>query len=170
MINVAEDADTIVLGGELGDERGVFDFESDFAADLRCIPMVVRFKLDRVGIKLSLRQWSKIGATNRQALLARRCDTRHEAEAYRQELVGLVMAASKEAIVSLPADPAPAWSELSEVPTAVTQQALKSETAPPTLQEWSRLSTIQRFALLKLSRSNHDNDNFLPALREFGLR
>jgi hypothetical protein len=27
----------------------------------------------------------------------------------------------------------------------------------------------QRFALFKLTRPNHDNDNFIPAMREFGL-
>lgn len=28
---------------------------------------------------------------------------------------------------------------------------------------------LQRFALYKLTRPGHDNDNFLPAMREFGL-
>ena len=37
----------------------LFAFESDFVATLRCVPMAVRFKLDRCGIKLSLRQWSR---------------------------------------------------------------------------------------------------------------
>ena len=37
----------------------LFDFERDFAGSLRCIPMVARQKLDIVGIKLSLRQWSR---------------------------------------------------------------------------------------------------------------
>jgi hypothetical protein len=34
---------------------------------------------------------------------------------------------------------------------------------------WSALSPLQRFALLKLSRPGHENRNFLPACREFGL-
>ncbi len=37
-------------------DTGMFDFESDFVASLRCIPMCVRFKLDLCEIKLSLRQ------------------------------------------------------------------------------------------------------------------
>ncbi|WP_439648941.1 nitrate reductase associated protein [Leptolyngbya ohadii] len=31
------------------------------------------------------------------------------------------------------------------------------------------LTAMQRFALIKLSRSQHENKNFLPALREFNL-
>lgn len=37
----------------------LFDFERDFAGSLRCIPMIARQKLDIIGIKLSLRQWSR---------------------------------------------------------------------------------------------------------------
>lgn len=65
-------------------EHTFFKFEADFVDTLRCVPMIVRFKLDTVGIKLSLRAWS-------------------------------------------------------------------------------------RFALAKLARGGHENANFLPALREFGL-
>jgi hypothetical protein len=31
------------------------------------------------------------------------------------------------------------------------------------------LSVLQRFALFKLTRPGHDNDNLEPAMREFGL-
>ena len=32
-----------------------------------------------------------------------------------------------------------------------------------------RLHQLERFVLVKLSRDHHDNLNFVPALREFGL-
>ena len=48
-------------GVALGDELRIFDFEADFAHGLRCIPMVVRLKLDRCLIRLSLKQWSRFG-------------------------------------------------------------------------------------------------------------
>jgi hypothetical protein len=38
-----------------------------------------------------------------------------------------------------------------------------------TLQQWASLTPLQRFALIKLSRSGHENSNFLPALQEFQL-
>jgi hypothetical protein len=36
-------------------------------------------------------------------------------------------------------------------------------------EQWAALSPLQRFALIKLSRSSHENSNFLPALKEFQL-
>jgi hypothetical protein len=37
------------------------------------------------------------------------------------------------------------------------------------LANWQQCTPSQRFALIKLSRSNHENANFYPALQEFGL-
>ena len=50
-----------------------FAFERDFADSLRCIPMSVRLKLDRCGIKLSLRQWSRLTFSERKWLSTGRC-------------------------------------------------------------------------------------------------
>ena len=37
-----------------------FDFEEDFVEkNIRCIPMIVRFKMDEAGIKLKLSEWSR---------------------------------------------------------------------------------------------------------------
>ncbi len=41
--------------------------------------------------------------------------------------------------------------------------------ASPTHAEWRALSDLQRFTLTKLTRAGHDNENFFPALVEFGL-
>ena len=38
-----------------------------------------------------------------------------------------------------------------------------------TLDQWAALTPEQRFALIKLSRSDHENENFLPAIKEFHL-
>jgi|JI10StandDraft_1071094.scaffolds.fasta_scaffold123687_1 hypothetical protein len=162
------DANFTVLDG-IGDVRAIFAFEADFAHDLRCIPMVVRFKLDRCGVKLSLRQWSKMGMANRASLLASRCDTGAEIEAYRIAVVHLAKTHCPEAIKWLPLDPEPAWANASRVPAEIIRQATDSGVAPPSPQCWSELSTLQRFALLKLARSDHDNHNFVPAMREMQL-
>jgi hypothetical protein len=47
-----------------------FDFEADFTADLRCIPMAVRRKLDLAGVKLKLQHWSELDEAERAELLA----------------------------------------------------------------------------------------------------
>lgn len=162
------DADATVADG-IGVEQRIFDFEADFAHDLRCIPMVVRFKLDRCGIKLSLRQWSKMGVVNRTSLLAMRCDTAADTEAYSAAVISLATAHCAEDIKKLPIDPEPAWANSRRVPADIIRQATDLGAAPPSPQGWSKLSTLQRFALLKLARSDHDNHNFIPAMREMRL-
>ena len=160
--------DTAADGG-IGDEQRIFGFEADFAKDLRCIPMVVRFKLDRCGVKLSLRQWSRMGAANRGRLLATRGDTAAETEAFRILVIDLATMHCAEAIRWLPVEPEPAWANPVSVPTDVIRQAAACGVAPPTPKGWKHLSVLQRFALLKLARSDHDNHNFVPAMREMGI-
>lgn len=163
------ESDRLSPGGRLESKHGTFEFESDFARDFRYIPMVVRFKLDRVGIKLSLKQWTKIGQANRQALARLACNTLGEVAGYRRSLVSMVEACSPEPIVNLPLDSARAWANTAHVPDEVVSQAASVSIDPPTETQWAMLDTLQRFALLKLARSNHDNHNFKPAMREFGL-
>jgi hypothetical protein len=38
-----------------------------------------------------------------------------------------------------------------------------------TAQQWEKLTPLQRFALIKLSRSGHENKNFPKAMAEFNL-
>jgi hypothetical protein len=37
------------------------------------------------------------------------------------------------------------------------------------LAHWARLSPLQRFALVKLSRPKYDTERIRPALEEFGV-
>ena len=59
-----------------------FNFEEDFVEkNIRCIPMIVRFKMDKAGIKLKLAEWSKFNAGERIELAVKPC--RHENEVKR---------------------------------------------------------------------------------------
>lgn len=147
----------------------LFAFESDFVATLRCVPMAVRFKLDRCGIKLSLRQWSRFTPDDRRSLLTQVCHSLAEVNAYRLHLVALVAVRSGSEAAPLSDQPEPLWEQADTTPQAVSMFARSVGVAPPNALAWSRLSHLQRFTLIKLSRDNHDNVNFIPALREFGL-
>jgi hypothetical protein len=147
----------------------LFAFESDFVATLRCIPMAVRFKLDRVEIKLSLRQWSRFTREDRRALLLAPCETESEVTAYRDTLRDLVAARAGDTAKPLAEQPPPVWTEARRTPEAVTRFAGSLGTHRPSDRQWAGLSELQRFVLVKLTRDNHDNINFLPAMREFGL-
>lgn len=145
-----------------------FEFEADFVESLRCIPMQVRLKLDTCGVKLKLLQWHKFSATQRQELVSLPCQTVEEVEKYRQFLKDLVLQATGENAIDLAIDPNPAWKNTSVMPELVSQKA-KELKVLLTLEQWENLLPVERFALIKLSRSSHENHNFLPALKEFGV-
>lgn len=147
----------------------LFAFEQDFVDSLRCIPMAVRFKLDRVGIKLTLRQWSRLRREERQDLLRRPCASDREVARWRVRLEALVALRADEPITPLPPiDDAP-WERSGEVPVEMATFASSKGLMPPAPEAWAALTLLERYVLVKLSRKGHDNVNFAPALREFGL-
>ena len=62
----------------------------------------------------------------------------------------------------------PVWDATDGPPAAVTAFANAAGVSAPTAEAWRDLTVLQRFVLVKLSRDDHDNVNFVPALREFG--
>jgi hypothetical protein len=147
----------------------VFGFETDFAGTLKCIPMAVRFKLDCCGVKLSLRQWNRFLIEERTVLLHMPCDLPTDVLSYRSTLISLIKERAQENAEEALIDPNPAWNDSTNVPLRIQQHALGLQLPPPSNARWSTLTALQRFALFKLTRPGHDNDNFLPAMREFGL-
>jgi hypothetical protein len=156
-------------GSDIADDPAIFAFEKDFAQSLRCIPMSVRLKLDSVGVKLSLRQWNRLGRPERRALLHLPCDLVAQRAAFREQLMRMLQAQDGAAAASLPVDPQPPWEDQQRVPAQLQDYLAGRQLPALSLSQWRALNVVQRFALLKLSRPAHDNDNFLPALREFGL-
>jgi hypothetical protein len=147
----------------------VFQFESDFAGALYCIPMSVRLKLDNVGVKVSLKQWNKLARDERDQLLARPCEAPADRRAYHEYLVAAIEARTGDKASELPVESSPEWLEASRIPVQVSEYFVAEGRSPLTLQEWAALAPLQRYVLIKLTRPGHSNDNFLPALREFGL-
>lgn len=145
-----------------------FQFEADFVDSLRCIPMQVRYKLDTCGVKLKLPDWNHFSQDERQQLVDRLCSTEAEAQAYREMLHQFVTGHGGDRPSDLPIDPTPEWHNGSVIPTSVQEQSHNFGLAL-TLDQWASLNSLQRFALIKLSRSQHENRNFLPAMQEFGL-
>ena len=144
----------------------LFQFEAEFSASLRCIPMQVRYKLDICRIKLKLLQWNRFSAEERHQLLKLPCQTPEEIQSYRSFLRQLIEAKTGEAAAELPIEADPNWQKDSIIADSVHEKAREVGICL-TMAQWVALSPIQRFALIKLSRSNHENRNFLPALREF---
>lgn len=144
-----------------------FQFESDFVDSLRCIPMEVRLKLDTCGVKLKLPHWHQFNPEERQTLVDLPCTTQSEVPAYREQLYKLVLRTG-DTPADLPIESHPAWLDERTIPESVQNKAQECGISL-SLEQWSQLMPVQRFALIKLSRSSHENRNFLPALKEFQL-
>lgn len=147
----------------------IFEFERDFAGSLRCIPMITRQKLDLVGIKVTLRQWSQLMHEERGLLVDWPCGTEREQAAYRTLVQDLITARADEPVRFLPPQALEDWREENRMPEAVSIQAQAAGVPAPTPEQWAQLAPLRRFALIKLARSNHENENFVPALKEFGI-
>jgi hypothetical protein len=145
-----------------------FQFEADFVQSLRCIPMQVRMKLDTCGIKLKLTHWHQFTQQERQILVEKPCTTAEEIAEYRQYLQQLVIEHTGAPASELPIDPHPAWMDATTIPYTIGEKAQEFGVSL-TLEQWEKLTTAQRFALIKLSRPSHENKNFLPAIQEFKL-
>jgi hypothetical protein len=144
-----------------------FQFEQDFVESLRCIPMQVRYKLDSCGIKLKLHQWNQFTQSDREVLVTNPCDS-DSIGVYGEMLKTLIRVRTGETASELAIDPSPPWLDGTTIPESVQT---KAEAVGVTLQaqQWDTLAPLERFALIKLSRSGHENNNFLPALQEFGV-
>jgi hypothetical protein len=145
-----------------------FRFEQDFVESLRCIPMQVRYKLDTCGIKLKLQQWNLFTLEDRERLVSNDVKDVAMIRAYRSILTELIQARSGEAPTELPVESLPAWLNDWQVP-AVLMARTTDLGRELSIEQWQRLSPLQRFALIKLSQSSHEQNNFQPALAEFGL-
>lgn len=142
-----------------------FAFEADFTADLRCIPMAVRRKLDLAGVKLKLVHWNGLSADERQRLLAWG-DAPEAIDDLRRWLL--------ERSRALPQGPAgtlePAtgcdWQQGEVLPERLRQSCdqLGLRLRPGC---WESLSELERFALVKLSHPGHEHRNLPRALAEF---
>ncbi|RYY30233.1 MAG: nitrate reductase associated protein [Chitinophagaceae bacterium] len=146
-----------------------FNFEEEFMEKgIRCIPMIIRFKLDMAGIKLKLNEWNKLLVQERIDLACRPCNNEEEAKKYRQYLSGLVRKRCNREPTDLAIAGSPGWADRYRIPDLLLDK-LKDTDLFISIRQWQRLTNLQRFALIKLCRPGHESKNFPKALREFGI-
>ncbi len=150
-------------------EKGFFNFEEDFVEDnVRCIPMMVRFKMDAVGIKLKLAEWSKFKMAERIQLAILPASTNEEIKLYHNYLSQLIEKYTGSKPTALLIDAKPAWANLTNIPEMLLQKVKEFDLCITT-DKWKSFTNLQRYALLKLCRPGHENKNFPKAAKEFGL-
>jgi hypothetical protein len=146
-----------------------FQFEEDFIEkSVACIPMVVRFKLDKVGIKLKLSEWSRFSTHERVKLANQLCKAKEDETSYRNYVKLLVIKHTKHAATEISIEHNPAWSNLQSISMQLQAKA-KEFGWEISLEKWGALTNLQRFALIKLCRPGHENRNFPKAMKEFGI-
>jgi hypothetical protein len=146
-----------------------FRFESEFVEpDIKCIPMIVRFKLDACGVKLKLSEWSRMTGSERARFAGAPCTTPDEVRQYREDMRQLVLERTGSIVDEIPVEERPAWSNTDEIPGSIRDKLTENGPTMP-LAQWQQLTPLQRFALVKLSRPSHESKNFMKALREFKL-
>jgi hypothetical protein len=132
--------------------------------------MVVRFNLDRFGLRISLEQWQMLPHEDR-VLLARfpvEDDTEIEPNFDHALFEMMRTHANIEPEWFTPEDN-PAWRDTAAVPDTVLNQAQLASLTAPSAAQWARLEPVQRYVLAKLSRKTASNHDFQPAMKEFGL-
>ena len=146
-----------------------FQFEEEFMENnMRCIPMIIRFKMDMAGIKLKLSEWKKFSTEERIELAFMSCGFNEESEQYARYLASLIKKYTLRHPTIMEVNKTPAWKDLHSIPGALIEK-LKEFNWNLSIVQWGYLTNLQRFALLKLCRPGHENKNFPKAMKEFGL-
>lgn len=148
-------------------DPALFGFEADFAADLRCIPMLVRRKLDLAGVKLKLVHWHGLSEAERRQLLHWPDDGAALLDLRRWLLERSSRLPQGPAGTLVPVQEA-SWQQTEQLPVELR---LACQQLGVVLQPgcWRQLDELQRFALVKLSHPGHEHRNLPRALLEFGL-
>ena len=146
-----------------------FRFEEDFVeANMRCIPMIVRFKMDLAGIKLKLIEWVKFTNSEKLRLAVSPAENPEQIRHYKLMLNRMIFEHTGQTGTSMEINQHPAWSVTDHVPEQLSIH-LSGLNRSINRNQWKSLTDLQRFALLKLMREGHENKNFPKALFEFGL-
>src|SRR5215469_1087502 len=130
-----------------------FHFEEDIYCTLDCVPMTVRRKLDRIGLKVHLAQWQGLGQGERLAVCHLPAEQSDECEALRTFIVEAVKRTSGVEPNELPPEQRLGAEPPKEVPARLVADAVAGG-AVLTQAMWERLDEDERYMLTKLEKRN----------------
>jgi hypothetical protein len=143
-----------------------FNFEDEIHQNLGCVPMAVRRKLDRAGIKISLVQWQALGYGERLALCHLPVASGEECEALRIFTDEAVTAQCGSGAKPLP-EASRASAEPPDHPPARLVEHARAEGFTLNQPAWDRMDGDERYALIKLGDIEKPSHNLPAALAEF---
>src|SRR5580698_1636860 len=146
-----------------------FKFEEDLYEKLQTIPMSTRFKLDRIGLKLTPKTWNRFSSEEKQVLCHLSVRSQGEVECYKEYLLYLLHRL-KEKVEWFDAEASKRektqWENLTRIPESVYLKVLTLK-GLLTAVEWIRLDDLERYALFRLSTDKYSETQFARALEEF---
>jgi len=145
-----------------------FKFEDEMHESLQCVPMAVRRKLDRVGLKIGLEQWKSLGRGERLAICHLPVDSGEEREA----LDVFIREAMTRQFGVEPKSLSDAQKASAEPPASAPARVItRARMAGFDLNDdaWSRLDADEKFALLKMGDAETPSHNLAAALKEFSV-
>ncbi|MBK5270331.1 MAG: nitrate reductase associated protein, partial [Bacteroidia bacterium] len=125
-------------------------------------------KMDLVGIKLQLSEWSMFSIEEKNELVLKVCGNDEEKRTYRNFLSALVLKYTGMGATPLNVEQQPLWADLENISEALQEKAMQFDWKI-SIEQWQGLTNLQRFALLKLCRPGHENKNFPKAMKEFNI-
>ncbi len=143
-----------------------FKFEDEIYSSLYCVPMAVRRKLDRLGVKIGLKQWQALGRGERLAICHLPADSDEEADALRTFIEETVKSRSGTPPKNIPDTDRMAADPPADPPAALVQN-LNAVGIALDSNAWSRLDSDQRYALVKLGGGKERSHNLRAAAAEF---
>jgi len=145
-----------------------FKFEEEMHESLRCVPMAVRRKLDRVGLKIGLEQWKSLDRGERLAICHLPVDSPEECDA-----LGVFLREAMQRRFGVePKSLTDAQRASAEPPASAPARVVAHARAAGfdlNAASWSRLDAEERFALLKMGDAENPSHNLGAALKEFSV-
>ncbi|HXZ88295.1 MAG TPA: nitrate reductase associated protein [Candidatus Binataceae bacterium] len=142
-----------------------FKFEEEVYESLSCVPMAVRRKLDRVGVKISLGQWQGLGRGERLAICHLPAESVEEREVMKVFMEEAVRNRCGSATKPVTEEMRRAAEPPASPPPALVASA-KAEGVELTQSAWEGLNADERYALIKLGGGEKQSHNLVAALRE----
>jgi hypothetical protein len=145
-----------------------FKFEDEMHESLQCVPMAVRRKLDRVGLKIGLEQWKSLDRGERLAICHLPVDSSEECDA----LSVFIREAMQRRFGVEPKSLTDAQRASAEPPASPPARVVAHARASGFDLNgaiWSRLDGDERFALLKMGDAQAPSHNLAAALKEFSV-
>lgn len=145
-----------------------FKFEDEMHESLQCVPMAVRRKLDRVGLKIGLEQWKSLDRGERLAICHFPVNSAEEVDA----LAVFIREAMKRRFGVEPKVLTEAQRASADPPASPPARAIVHARAAGfdlSAAAWSRLDSDERFALMKMGDAETPSHNLAAALSEFAI-